>query len=299
MKKPLSDSSPLTRSLTVGFLLAATSASAQFLGSAASYGVLGASTVTNTGTTVVEGDIGVSPGTAITGFDGVDAGGPGLFSGIASLGDAAAAQARAAFSGAYVTLEALTFTTDLSGQDLGGLTLTPGVYFFSSSAQLTGALTLDAQNDANARFVFQIGTTLTTASASSVNLININQSLPGGPDNGVYYQVGTSATLGTDTQFVGNLIADQSITLNTGASIAFGRALAINGAVTLDTNRIDASDLNGGFGVTPPPAPMSAVPEPGTFGLFGAGFLALAAALRRRGKGTRPTASSPAFLRQS
>ena len=116
--------------------------------------------------------------------------------------------------------------------DLGGLTLTAGVYTFTSSAQLTGTLTLDAQGNPNAEFIFQMGSTLTTASNASVNLIN------GAASCNVYWQVGSSATLGTGTDFVGNILVLTSITLVTNATILNGRALARNGAVTLDTNEV-------------------------------------------------------------
>src|SRR4029077_13531918 len=119
----------------------------------------------------------------------------------------------------------------LTGQDLGGKTLLPGVYCFSNSAQLTGTLTLDAQGDPNAVFLFKIGSTLTTASAASVLLINSASNC------GVFWQVGTSATLGTGTALQGTIAALSSITLNTGASLN-GRALARNGAVTLDDNNV-------------------------------------------------------------
>jgi type VI secretion system secreted protein VgrG len=135
----------------------------------------------------------------------------------------------------------------LTGTDLGGLTLTPGVYFFSSSAELTGTLTLDAKGDPNARFDFLIGTTLTTASSSSLLLIGSAQACH------IFWQVGSSATLGTGTSFDGSILADQSITLTTGASL-IGRALALNGAVTLDDNLI-----------TVPTCASVAVPEPATF----------------------------------
>ena len=115
---------------------------------------------------------------------------------------------------------------------MGGLTLTPGVYTFDSSAQLTGELTVDFGGLSDKSFVFQTGSTLTTASASSINIVNQ------GTDDSIYWEVGSSATLGTTTAFEGELIAAQSITLDTGASIGCGNAIALNGAVTLDSNTI-------------------------------------------------------------
>jgi hypothetical protein len=159
----------------------------------------------------------------------------------------------------------LTPTSTLTGTNLGGLVLTPGVYFFASSAQLTGTLTLNNLGNPNALFVFQIGSTLTTASGSSVIFTN---SLA---DRNVFWQVGSSATLGTTTGFEGNILALTSITLNTGATIGCGSALARNGAVTLDSNVI-----GGGCGGT------TTVPEPSTLGLLGTGLAILAGAARRR-----------------
>jgi len=201
-------------------------ASAQFvLGAAESFAVLGGSGVSNTGDSVINGDLGVSPGMAVIGFP------PGLVSGEIHAADAVALQAKNDVTTLYNLLAAQPPSSDLSGIDLGGLTLVPGFYKFSSSAQLTGTLTLDAQGDADAFFVFQIGSTLTTASNAAVLLIN------GAQDCNVAWQVGSSATIGTGTSFIGNIVALTSITMTTGANLS-GRTLARNGAVTLDTNVI-------------------------------------------------------------
>jgi outer membrane autotransporter protein len=214
---------------TLGLGIAATSVEAQFLGPTVDdFGVLAGSTVTNTGPSVISGSVGVSPGTAITGFP------PGIVlpPGTIHAGDAVAAQAQVELTAAYNSLQGLPSQFNLTGQNLGGLTLTPAVYTFATSAQLTGVLTLNGLGNPAAQFVFQIGSTLTTASNSAVLLIN------GANGNNVYWAVGSSATLGTNSVFAGNIIALTSITLNTGASITCGRALARNGAVTLDNNVI-------------------------------------------------------------
>jgi type VI secretion system secreted protein VgrG len=143
---------------------------------------------------------------------------------------------------AYNTLAGQSVTQTLTGQDMGGFTLSPGVYFFQTSAQLTGTLTLDFTSDPDGDFVFQVGTALTTASSSSVDVIN------GSPLSGVYWQVGSSATLGSGTMFAGNILADQSITLVSTADILCGRAIALNGAVTLDDNRISNNNSLEDFG---------------------------------------------------
>jgi hypothetical protein len=224
----------------------ASAQTAPSLGAAQSYAVLGGSTVTNTGATVVTGDLGVSPGSAVTGFP------PGLVtSGTIHAADANAAAAQVAVTAAYNSLASQGCTQDLTGQDLGGLTLTPGVYCFSTSAQLTGTLTLNAQGNPAAVFIFRIGSTLTTASGASVVVIN------GGAQTScnVFWQVGSSATLGTSTSFLGNILALTSITLTTGAGVT-GRTLARNGAVTLDSNTVNAG---GCLPVSPPGCPAIAL----------------------------------------
>ena len=199
------------------------------LGTAENFAVLAGSTATNTGSTIVTGDLGVWPGTEVTGFP------PGIVNGTIYPGGAVAQQAQSDVTVAYNDLAGRACNVDLSGTDLGGLTLTEAVYCFSSSAQLTGQLVLDAEGNADALFIFQIGSMLTTASNSSVLVIN------NGTECNVYWQVGSSATLGTSTAFAGNILALTSITLNTGADVS-GRSLARNGAVTMDSNDIFAAN---------------------------------------------------------
>jgi len=234
----------VTLAVLLGMVSRASAATAPSLGTAASFAVLGGSTVTNTGPTVVTGDLGVSPGSAITGFP------PGIVNGTSHAADAVALQAQSDLTTAYNNLAGQPCTADLTGQNLGGMTLTSGVYCFTSSAQLTGILTLNGQGNANAVFIFKIGSTLTTASSSSVVLINSASHC------NVFWQVGSSATLGTGSQFRGNILALTSITVTTGVSVS-GRALARNGAVTLDSNTISNS---GCPGAPPPPTPG---PTPG------------------------------------
>jgi len=210
------------------------------LGTAASFAVLAGSTATNTGPTVINGNLGVSPGSAVTGFPPGTVVPPGTI----HMADAVAAGAQSDNTIAYNALAGQTCNFNLTGQDLGGLTLIPGVYCFASTAQLTGALTLDARGNTGAVFIFQIGTTLTTASNSSVKVIN------GGSGCNLFWQIGSSATLGTTTSFIGNILALTSITLDTGATVS-GRALAQNGAVTLDSSNVSLTDCNASFVAQP------------------------------------------------
>jgi len=208
---------------SVGLL---TQTRADVLGSAQNFAVLAGSTVTNTGPTIINGNLGIWTGTALTGF------GPGVVNGTLHLGDPVAQQAQGDLATAYNTLAAMPLTQTLTGVDLGGMTLMPGVYFFASSAALTGTLTLNALGDPDARFVFKIASTLTTSTGSAVITIN------GADGRNVYWQVGSSATLANSTAFQGNIVAQASITLNTGATILNGRALARNGGVTMASNTV-------------------------------------------------------------
>jgi hypothetical protein len=245
------------------------------LGSAAMFGVLGASTVTNTGNTVIDGDLGVWPGTSITGFP------PGIVNGTIDDGNAVAMQAQLDALAAFNFFQGLPSNENLTGQNLGGLELTPGVYSYNSSAQLTGALTINWEGLSNQSVVFQIGSTLTTASASMVVGVNMGQN-----DN-IYWALGSSATLGTTTSFQGTIIADQSATLNTGATDNCGRVIALNGAVTLDDNFIDNCSVGTGTGTgsgtgSGTGTGTGTTPEPSSIMLFGTGVLGLAGFVRRK-----------------
>ena len=231
--------SPLARARTLGLaavasllglaLLASTALAAQppvGLGTADSYAVLAGQTVTNTGPSTVNGDLGVTPGAAITGFP------PGTVNGTVHAADAVALQAQSDLTTAYNDAAGRTPPAAIPA-DLGGLTLTGGVYKSASALGLTGALTLDAQGDPNTVFIFQAASTLITASASHVNLINGAQ-----PCN-VFWQVGSSATLGTSSVFVGNILALTSVSMNNAVTVQ-GRALARKGSVTMINDTLTA-----------------------------------------------------------
>jgi hypothetical protein len=217
--------------LLISSMLLAGSASAApasvGLGTAASFSVLGGSTVTNTGPTTMFGDLGLSPGSSVTGAPHV--------LGATHVDDAVAIEAKSSLTTAYNDAASRP-TNGSAGTDLSGQTFTPGVRTASSSLLLaSGSVTLDAQGNPNAVFIFQIGTTLTTGSNTSVSLINGAQAC------NVFWQIGSSATLGSGTRFVGTVMAAATITANTAATI-HGRLLAQTGAVNLDTNTITTSN---------------------------------------------------------
>ncbi|MCJ1278831.1 hypothetical protein MMC21_006650 [Puttea exsequens] len=200
------------------------------LASAAPFGIVASSAINSTGPTIITGELGIFPNglTSITGF------GPGR-SGTKHGADSVANKAHQDATTAYNAAKALTPSTDLTGKDLGGKVLSPGTYSFSSSVGLTGRLVLDGKNRPNSQFIFKIGSTLTTASAFSVTLIN------GAKACNVFWQVGSSATLGTTTKFAGNIMALASVTVNDGCTIQ-GGLYALTVAVTLIDDKITAQN---------------------------------------------------------
>lgn len=212
--------------LSLGVAQAAAAQAVQ-LGTAGTFAVLGGSTVTNTGPSVITGDLGLSPGTSVTGFP------PGTVNGNTQVNNAVAAQAQNDLVTAYNDAAGRPSTGAIAA-DLAGRTLAPGVYRSGSSIGLSGDLTLDAQGNPDAVFIFQAGSSLTTGSGSRVLLIGGAQAC------NVFWQVGSSATLGTNSTLVGDVLALTSISVTTGSNVT-GSVLARNGAVTLDTNRVTRS----------------------------------------------------------
>jgi hypothetical protein len=217
---------PMANPYTWSFTTGACGQAPVVLGAADSFAVLAGSTVTSTGPTSVTGDLGVSPGTAVTGFP------PGTIVGAQHAGDPTAAQGIADLTTAYNDAAGRTLCALTVAGNLGGQTLTPGLYKSTSSLAISaGDLTLDAQGDPNGVFIFQMASTLTTTSGRQVILSGAAKS------TNVYWLVGTSATIGTTSAFQGTIVADQAISLDTGATLN-GRALARIAAVTLDSNTI-------------------------------------------------------------
>ncbi|HWY28125.1 MAG TPA: ice-binding family protein [Candidatus Sulfotelmatobacter sp.] len=201
------------------------------LNTAGNFAVLASSAVTSTGATTVTGDLGVSPGTAISGFTGVQSGGPGTLSGTAHSADSAAATAQTDATNAYNAANALTGGTAKNG-DIGGQTLTCGLYTATSSISVgTADVTLDAQGNGNNVFIFQISSTLTTSPGRSIILTG------GAQAKNIFWIVGSSATIDTTSKFQGTIIAYASVTINQGATMT-GRALARTGAVTMNADTI-------------------------------------------------------------
>jgi Ice-binding-like len=216
------------------------------LGSAQSFSVLAGAGITNTGPTRVSGDIGTFPTTSINGTGSLTVGGTN------HGGDAVTQKAKTDLVTAYTTAAGEGPTNPIAA-DLTGRTLVPGVYNSASSIGLSGALTLNGQGNPNAIFVFQAGSTLTTGSGSRIVLINGAQAC------NVYWKVGSSATLGTGSSFLGTIIALTSITVTTGVTID-GRTLARNGAVTLDTDTITTPTCT----TTPPTTTTTTTTATGT-----------------------------------
>jgi hypothetical protein len=244
----------LVLAVAVMFLHQEATAATVDLGAASSFAILAGAGITITGPTTITGDVGTFPTTSITGLENL------TLNGMNHGGDAVTQNAKNDLVIAYDAAAARPFDiTYGAGFDLVGLTLTSGVYHDSTSLFLSGTLTLDARGNPDAVWIFQAGTTLITASDSTVALIGGAQAC------NVFWQVGSSATLGTGADFVGNILALESITLNTGASVD-GRVFARNGAVTMDNNAVAA---------------CLAVPEPGSVVLLGSG-LAILFAFRRR-----------------
>ena len=198
------------------------------LGAADSYAVFAAATITNSGPTVINGDLGLHPGTSVTGGPTVN--------GTQNVANAGALSARNLLKGAYIDTAGRTPFTTVAGDNLGGTTFVHGVYR-GGALDLSTALpviTLDGENDPTAVFIFQAASTLTTAASTTVNLIRGAQAC------NVFWQVGSSATLGTYSTLRGSILALTSITVTTGVTVD-GRVLARNGAVTLDSNKITKS----------------------------------------------------------
>jgi len=263
-----------------------------------SFAVLGAAAVTNVPNNVIVGNLGVSPGSSITGFlslPGVAVPDPQVTSGNVHATTALAGQAQSDLTTARNALSSLGAGT-LLGVDLVGLTILPGVYTVpAGTSNLTGAVTLDGQGDLNALWVFQFASTLITSPDAVVNVINT------GSGAGVFWNVGSSATLDLRTAFQGNILSLASITMKNSAKIGCGRALAETGAVTMDMNTVNAilcDTVSGGEGSVGFAGNGGAggvgggnVPEPATSALVLVALIGVASTSRRR---AQPVLAGPA-----
>lgn len=278
----------LLGALGLGLALGGTARAQTILGSTGSYGVMAGSTVTNTGVTTINGSLG-----------GANFAGPGTYSQTNGTQiSPITTQNQTDFTRAFGGLAALTPTANLSGLVLGtsggATTLAPGIYKFDTTAQLTGTLVLDAQNQANAVWVFQIGSTLTTAAGAAVTFIN--QAPNSVANNGLFWQIGSTTTVGANSSLQGNFLGGTTFSFDSGATIVAGRALTGTGTITMTNNTYDfisaSSGYSGGLGFVDSGNTISAVPEPSTYALF-AGLAALGAVIvRRRRRGRLEPASN-------
>jgi hypothetical protein len=240
---------------TLGLCVSAQAQAPVPLGTADPFAILAGTAVTNSGGTVVNGDLGVSPGISVSGFP------PGVVNGTTHPGDASAAQAQLDLAAAYASAAGQGVTSTIPAE-LGGSTLPPGVYDSDTGAfDVTGTLTLDGQSDGNAIFIFKTTTGLGTGAGSQIKLIKSAQSC------NVFWQVGSSATLGSGSIFRGNVLALNDVASSPGASVD-GRLMARNGAVTLDAGLITAPHCD----AAKPVVKVTAVPKRCTSHNFKARF---------------------------
>ena len=240
---------------TLGLSVSAQAQSPVPLGAANPFAILAGTAVSNTGTTAVNGDLGVSPGSSVSGFP------PDVVNGTIHAGDASAAQAQLGLAAAYANASGQPVSATIPAE-LGGTTLPPGVYESDTGAfDISGTLTLDGQGDGNTIFIFKTTTGLGAGAGSQINLIKSAQSC------NVFWQVGGSATIGSRSAFRGNVLALADIASGSGASVD-GRLLARNGTVTLDTDSIGAAHCD----TAKPVTGVSGIPKQCTSHNFKARF---------------------------